>query len=93
MFEHFLVDSTDQPKSKELHLMQNGSPDQTFKLKFYKPLTKIDILDAIEQYWPNQKYKMIRVFSCDAVEYFDDDLLYLKDGERLFISKGINLRI
>lgn len=88
MFEHFLDDSEEYPRSKEIYLMQNGQPDQTFKLKFHKPLTKMDLLNTIEQYWPEKNYKAIRVFSCDAVEYFDDDLFYLKNGDRLFISKG-----
>jgi hypothetical protein len=32
--------------------------------------------------------KNLRVFSIDAVEYFDEDLQYVKNGDRLYISTG-----
>lgn len=32
--------------------------------------------------------KSMRIFSIDAVEYFNEDLNYLKNGDRLYISNG-----
>ena len=31
---------------------------------------------------------MARIFGVDAVELFDEDLLFLKDGNRLYLSRG-----
>ena len=37
---------------------------------------------------PYTYFKNVRIFSTEAVEYFDEDLQYLKNGDRLYISTG-----
>ena len=42
----------------------------------------------MERNWWQNRHRNIRVFGVDAVELFDEDLLYLKNGDRVFVSKG-----
>lgn len=80
MFEYFPTSVLQLPKSKSVLLMQNGNPDLSISLKFHKPPTKSDIVEFLQKNWASEKIKNIRLFSCDAIEMFDDDLLYLRDG-------------
>lgn len=42
----------------------------------------------VEKNWGIGKYKNMKLFTIDGIEYFDEDLLYLKDGDRLYVSRG-----
>lgn len=59
-----------------------------FKMHFIKPITKQEIAENAQKEWWPHRHKNIRLFGVDAVEFFDQDLLHLKNGDRLFVSKG-----
>lgn len=68
--------------------MQNGNPNCMFKMNFIKPITKVQIMQNVEKNWWPNRLKNIRIYGGDAVELFDQDLLYIKNGDKIFVSKG-----
>lgn len=67
--------------------MQNGKPAKLIKYEFSKSLAKEELIRIAEKNWGGS-FRTLRVFSIDAVEYFEEDLLYVKNGERLYLSRG-----
>jgi transcription-repair coupling factor (superfamily II helicase) len=53
-----------------------------------RPTNREDLIKVVEKNWGIGKYKNIKLFTMDGIEYFDEDLLYLRDGDRLYVSKG-----
>jgi serine/threonine protein kinase len=46
-----------------------------------------EIQRAVEAKW-NLRLKRIRIFNAEGVEYFEEDLEYLKTNENIYISRG-----
>ena len=91
MFEHHDEDLrfSQRIKPKRVFLIQNGSPEKMCMLESTKKITKFDIIREVERKWGNGKYKAMKLFTIDAIEYNKEDLDYIKDGEKLYISRGI----
>lgn len=73
---------------KNIKVHKNGSPTTFFDLKVkksYKPDIIIKTIIENLQLQPVQKF---RLFTVEGVEIYPEELLYLKDGDALFASRG-----
>ena len=70
---------------KSVNLILNGRSDLTLEFKYLPPLSVSEIYNRVEGHWL-LKVKRLRIFNCEGVEFYTDDLRYLKDSERIYVS-------
>lgn len=88
MFEPLPTEEDETPKEKTLFLIENGQPQNIVKIQFHKPLSRSEIMESVAEKWWGSRIKNIRIYGIDSIELFDEDLLYLKNGDRVYVSKG-----
>jgi hypothetical protein len=79
---------------KIIHFIQNGHPEKLFTQSFSKPLSKCDIEALCDKQWGGGgRYKSMRFFSLEGVEIMEEDLAYVRNGSRIYVSKGSKIDI
>lgn len=67
--------------------MANGDSSRFIKMKISNNHKLIDIIQFLEEKWET-RYRKIRLFTSQGVEIFQDDIIYMKNGSELYVSKG-----
>lgn len=68
-------------------MILNGNVTKHLTVQLRHPPHMTEIGRAFESKW-NFRAKRIRIFNAEGVEYFEEDLEYVKMNENVYISRG-----
>ena len=68
--------------------MRNGSPSKFLSVKIKKKLKYEELCEDIGKALDFKQKQNIRIFKSGAVEVLENEIMYIRDGDLLYISKG-----